>query len=118
MRDIGNAGQHFAKLGVEFFHAGSQTRDAVRRGARTLLQLGGIGALFAQPGDLARLEILVGLQLFRFGDGGAAAAVELAIFLYRKLDSARADTSGESRPDGRETPPDHAYRGMLTGALR
>ena len=66
VRNVRNAGQQFAVTRITLFGDRCQRCDPFADFARHALQFGGVGAFFSQPGDLARLQILVRAQLLRF----------------------------------------------------
>ncbi len=84
--------------------------------ARLRLQFGGVGAFFAQSCRLRARRYSVRRASCSVS---VIAARRRAIELAELLDGQRLvrawTVAARSRPDWRETPPDHAYRRMLTG---
>ena len=104
MRHVGNAGQQFAIAGVGLFDALRERGDAVAHLAGKALGFGRIGAFFAQAGDVARHLVLAGAQLLGFGNGGAAAGVQIAEIVHGQRQPAGGEALGNRIEIGAKRP--------------
>ena len=115
MRNVRNASQQLAIFRIGFIGDRGESGNPLADFAGHTLQIGSVCAFFAQPGDFARLQVLVPAQFFALGDGSPALRVEFAELSPPEAQIRAWTSAAQWHPDWRETSPCRAYRRMLAG---
>ncbi len=111
---VRDARQHLAERFIRRFLFGFQDGNPFADGPHLLLAFGGVLTRLAKFSDLYGLGVAAGFQLFRFGDGGAAALVELAVTIEIRRIAAGLQPLGNTI-EVRAKPGKIVHLTMLTG---
>src|SRR5579871_2056259 len=95
VRKVGDAGEEIAELVVEELDFFVEGGDPVADFPDLLLAFAGVGTGLAQFGDLRALGVAARLKLFGFGDGGAAALIQIAELIETRDGSTRGKALGD-----------------------